>query len=219
MPDQLGHDGHSNTYYIMFAFWASLTVGMKILWGITLAVSLIFIIQTVATFLGADADHSMDGGLDTNLDGIPDDPSFADVHSTGMNLLTFRNFINFLLGFGWSAVLLTEIPWGWRIVIAVAIGCGLVALVMYLFKWLSHMQQSGNINVYKSAVGCTGSTYLTIPGARKGQGKVQITINGAVREYEAITDGDTLPTGTRIRVVEVIDPSTLLVEEINTLIV
>lgn len=80
-----------------------------------------------------------------------------------MNLLTFRNFINFLLGFGWSAVLLTNIPWGWRMVISVAIGCGLVALVMYLFKWLSHMQQSGNINVYRSAAGCTGTTYLTIP--------------------------------------------------------
>ena len=145
--------------------------------------------------------------------------SFADVHSSGMNLLTFRNFINFLLGFGWSAVLLTNIPWGWRMVISVAIGCGLVALVMYLFKWLSHMQQSGNINVYRSAAGCTGTTYLTIPGARAGEGKVQITIGGAVREYGAVTDGDTLPTGTRIRVVEVVDPNTLLVEEVNTLIV
>lgn len=203
----------------MFSFWATLTVGMKILWGITLGVSLIFLIQTVATFLGADADGSLDGGADLDMDGMPDDPSFADVHSSGMNLLTFRNFINFLLGFGWSSVLLTDIPWGWRIVIAVVIGCGLVVLVMYLFKWLSHMQQSGNINVYRSAVGCTGTTYLTIPAARKGEGKVQITINGAVREYGAVTDGDALPTGTRIRVVEVVDPNTLLVEEINTLIV
>ena len=162
--------------------------------------------------MGDMADGSVDVGADVDVSG-------ADHPGTGMNLLTFRNFINFLLGFGWSAVLLTEIPWGWRIVIAVAIGCGLVALVMYLFKWLSHMQQSGNINVYKSAVGCTGTTYLTIPGARKGEGKVQITIAGAVREYGAVTDGDTLPTGTRIRVVEVVDPSTLLVEEINSLIV
>ena len=85
--------------------------------------------------------------------------------------------------------------------------------------WLSSMQQSGNINLYKSAVGCTGLAYLAIPGARKGEGKVQITINGAVREYGAITDGPDLPTGARIRVVEVIDPHTLLVEEINSLIV
>lgn len=193
---------------------------MKVLWCITLATSLIFVIQSVATFLGADADHGgLDGGADLDMDGMPDDPSFAEVHSSGMNLLTFRNFINFLLGFGWTSVLLTNIPWGWRIPLAVAVGVGLVAIVMLLFKWLSSMQQSGNIDLYKSAVGCTGTAYLTIPGARKGEGKVQISINGAVREYGAVTDGETLPTGTRIRVVEVVDPGTVLVEEINALIV
>ena len=199
----------------MFGFWATLTVGMKILWCITLTTSLIFIIQSIATFLGADADHSgLDGDL--NMDGVPDDPSFADVHSSGMNLLTFRNFINFLLGFGWSMVLLTGIPMAWRIPIAVVVGVGLVAIVMLLFRWLSSMQQSGNINLYKSAVGCTGTTYLAIPGGRKGEGKIQITIGGAVREYGAITEGPDLPTGTRIRVVEVVDPHTLLVEAINS---
>lgn len=204
----------------MFSFWATLTIGMKILWCITLGTSLIFIIQSVATFLGADADQSgLDGGADLDMNGIPDDPSFADVHSTGMNLLTFRNFINFLLGFGWSMVLLTGIPMGWRIPIAVAVGVGLVAVVMLLFKWLSSMQQSGNINLYKNAVGCTGTTYLAIPGHRQGEGKVQLSIGGAVREYGAVTDGDALPTGTRIRVVEVVDPATVLVEEINSLIV
>ena len=188
---------------------------MKILWGITLATSLIFLIQTVATFIGAGADGNLDGGADLDMNGIPDDPSFADVHSSGMNLLTFRNFINFLLGFGWSMVLLTSIPMGWRVPIAVLVGVGLVAIVMYLFKLLSSLQQSGNINVYQAAVGCTGSTYLAIPGARKGEGKVQITIGGAVREYNAVTDGPDLPTGTRIRVVEVVDPNTLRVEAVN----
>ena len=194
---------------------------MKILWGITLTVSLIFIIQTVATFLGADADHSMDGGLDANMDGIPDDPSFADVHSTGMNLLTFRNFINFLIGFGWTAILLQKsVPaTGLRMLIAIVVGVLLVALVMLLFKWLTGMQESGNINVYKSAVDCQGTVYLTVPGERAGEGKVQITINNAVREYAALTDGPTLKTGTRIRVVDVVSATTLLVEEINSVII
>ena len=81
------------------------------------------------------------------------------------------------------------------------------------------MQQSGNIDVYKSAVGCTGTVYLTIPGERKGDGKVQITINNAVREYAALTDGETIKTGTPIKVIEVINQGTLLVEELNSFIV
>ena len=90
---------------------------------------------------------------------------------------------------------------------------------MYLFKLLAKMQQNGAIDVYKSAVGCTGKVYLTIPGERKGEGKVQITINNAVREYVAQTDGDTIRTGTPIKVVEVLGNSTLLVEELNSLII
>ncbi len=201
-------------------WWASLSLGMQILWGITLAASLVFIIQTVATFLGAGADSDVDaGGMDANMDGIPDDPSFAEAHASGMNLLTFRNLINFLLGFGWTACLLTNLPWGVRVIAAILVGAGLVFIVMYLFKWLSSMQQSGNIDIRKSAVGCQGTVYLTIPGARGGEGKIQITINNAVREYSAVTDGELLKTGTRINVVEVIDDNTLLVEPVNSLII
>ena len=106
-----------------------------------------------------------------------------------------------------------------RLLIATLVGAALVALVMLLFKWLTGMQESGNINVYKSAVDCQGTVYLTIPGERAGEGKVQITINNAVREYAALTDGPTLKTGTRIRVVEVISATTLLVEELNSIII
>ena len=101
----------------------------------------------------------------------------------------------------------------------IIVGAGLVALVMYLFKWLGSMQQSGNINVYKSAVGCQGKVYLTIPAARSGEGKVQITINNSVREYNAVTDGDVIKNGTAIKVTEVLNDSTLLVEELNSLII
>ena len=138
-----------------------------------------------------------------------------------MNLYTFRNLVNFCLGFGWTAVLLNESieSNALLIIISVVMGVMLVAIVMWIFKWLSGMQQTGNIDVHKSAVGCEGKVYLTIPGERKGEGKVQIAINGAVREYAAQTDDDTIITGTPIKVVEVLDPSTLLVEELESLIV
>ena len=48
---------------------------------------------------------------------------------------------------------------------------------------------------------------------------MQITINNAVREYDALTDGDSIRNGASIRVIEVIDNYTLLVEEINPTII
>ena len=198
-------------------WWADLSPAMKILWTVTLSASLIFIIQTVMTFIGADSGGDFDVDVDTSMDM---DPTLSNIEG-GSNLYTFRNFVNFCLGFGWSAILLKQsIPsTALLIIVSVLIGAGLVTLVMYMFKWLSSMQQTGNINVYKSAVGCQGKVYLTIPGARSGEGKIQISIQGAVREYNAQTDGETIKTGTPIKVTEVINESTLLVEELNSYIV
>ena len=198
-------------------WWADLSPVMKLLWGVTLTATLIFIIQTVMTFLGADADSTdFDMDVDTSMDGS--DLSNID---SGANLYTFRNFVNFFLGFGWTAIILQPSVKSTAVlvIIAVLVGIALVALVMYMFKWLYSMQQSGNINVYKSAVGCQGKCYLRIPGERGGEGKVQITIQGAVREYNAVTDGDEIKTGTSVKVVEAIDGNTLLVEELNSYII
>ena len=198
-------------------WWADLSPVMKLLWGVTLTATLIFIIQTVMTFLGADADSTdFDMDVDTSLDGS--DLSNID---SGANLYTFRNFVNFFLGFGWTAIILQPSvkSTALLVIIAVLVGLALVALVMYMFKWLYSMQQSGNINVDKSAVGCQGKCYLRIPAERAGEGKVQITIQGAVREYNAVTDGAEIKTGASVKVVEAVDANTLLVEELNSYII
>ena len=212
----------------MIEWWNSLDPAMKVLWAVTLSASLVFVIQTVMTFLGAAGDSDFDINTDVDAGAGTDAALDVDVAAneaahagSGMNLLTFRNFINFLIGFGWTAILLKDsIPaTGLRMLIAILVGIVLVAIVMLLFKWLTDMQQSGNINVFKSAVDCEGTVYLTIPGERAGEGKVQITINNSVREYAAVTDGPTLKTGQRIRVVEAVSSNTLLVEEINSVII
>ena len=198
----------------MTEWWTSLDLFMKILWCIAIASSLIFIIETVLTFIGADVEMDMDTDFDIADGGFEGDPS--------MNLYTFRNLVNFLLGMSWTAILLNEQikSKALLMVIAFAVGAALVFAVMMMFKGLSKMQQSGNINVFESATGCSGKVYLTVPGERKGTGKVQININNSVREYDALTDSeDDLKTGTSIKVTEVIDASTLLVEEINSLII
>lgn len=198
----------------MTEWWTSLDLFMKILWCIAIASSLIFIIETVLTFIGADVEMDMDTDFDVPDGGFEGDPS--------MNLYTFRNLVNFLLGMSWTAILLQEqiASKALLMIIAFVVGALLVFAVMMLFKGLSKMQQSGNIDVYKSAIGCNGKVYLTVPAERKGTGKVQININNSVREYDALTDSeDDLKTGTSIKVTEVLDTNTLLVEEINSLII
>lgn len=188
----------------MQAWWASLDIYMQILWIITLTASLIFVIQTILTFIGMDSD----GGLDVPDGGMSAD---TDAGTFPFQLFTFRNFINFFLGFGWTAITLAGNAHPVLVIIvSILVGVALVAAVMYIFYLMSKMEQSGNIET-SSAVGCRGSVYLTIPGERQGEGKVQINIQGAVREFDAMTNGYTLPNGCPIEVTQVLNENMLLV--------
>ncbi|MCX4359534.1 MAG: NfeD family protein [Rikenellaceae bacterium] len=170
----------------------------KVLWIIALTSSLVFIVQTVMTFMGMDGDG---------------DPSGCDVgvsEDMPLELFTFRNFVNFFLGFSWTAIALYgRTGLVVTVVSGVIAGVLLVAAVMYMFYLMSRMEQSGNIDLQKSAVGCRGTVYIAIPEG--GRGKVQITIQGAVREYDAVTDGESLVSGTPVKVVGVVDDSLLKV--------
>lgn len=187
---------------------------MRVIWIVTIAATFVFLIQSLWTFIGGGG-SDLDSDLDIDFDGTDADVPDAIAGGSGMNLYTFRNLVNFCLGFGWTFIILygkiSSLPL--LIVVSVAVGIALVVAVMYMFKWLWGMQQSGNIDLESSAPGCTGTVYLTVPEARSGEGKVQISINNAVREYAAVTDGPAIPTGSHITVVGVLGPSLLLVKQ------
>lgn len=189
----------------MEEWWNTLGLFMQSVWCITLFASLVFVIQTIMTFVGMDADGGMDVDMGSDMPGDGDGGPFQ--------LFTFRNFINFLLGFGWSIISFQGAIQNQFVLILVAalIGVLLVIAVMAIFRFMSGMEQSGTIQM-ANAVGCKGNVYLKIPADKRGEGKVQISIQGAIREFDAITLGEELETGTPIQVVEVVNDSMLLVE-------
>ena len=189
----------------MEEWWSSLGLFMQSVWCITLFASLVFVIQTIMTFIGMDTDGGMD--VDVSAD------TATDGDSGPFQLLTLRNFINFRLGFGWSIISFEKAIENQFVLILVSavIGVLLVMAVMAIFRFMSRMEQNGTINM-ANAVGCKGNVYLKIPGEKRGEGKVQISIQGAIREFDALTAGEELETGAPIRVVEVINDNTLLVE-------
>ena len=193
----------------MQTWWGSLDPFMQTLWGIAIVASAVFIIQSIMTFVGMDSETNFDGDFDGDMsaDGAGE--------STPFQLFTFRNLINFMLGFSWTAIALRASTESTSLMLVggVVVGVLLVCVVMYLFKWMSGMQQSGTIEP-EALVGCKGSVYLTIPAGRTGEGKVQITVRSAIREYNAMTDGDRLPNEAPIHVVAVLNGHTVLVEKV-----
>lgn len=164
---------------------------LKAFWLIAIPVSLIFIIQTIMTFIGVDAAD----GIDADFDG--------DMHGgdTPFQLFSLRNMINFLLGFSWSGISFYHVISTPAILITVAfiIGTAFLLLFFLLMKQIQKLAEDNSFNIH-NAIGKTGTVYLRVPGHRAGAGKIQVSINGSFHELEAITDGEEIPTGNKVRI-------------------
>src|SRR5690606_29118222 len=71
---------------------------LRAFWFVAIPTSLIFLIQTIMTFLGADSYDGLEADFTSDLSGA--DAPFQ--------LFSLRNLINFLLGFSWTGIALYE---------------------------------------------------------------------------------------------------------------
>ena len=171
---------------------------MKVYWGVALFASVVFVIQMIMTFVGFDADATTD----------------TDFDADGFHIFTIKGLISFLLGFGWTGVLLRQNIENPIILgaVAVAVGVAFLFLILFIMRQVMKLSVDNSFKLEQS-VGLVGSVYLRIPSARKACGKLQLSVNGTIHELEALTDGHELPTGSRAKVMSVIDDHTVLVEQ------
>ena len=195
-----------------YAWYNALASGQQVYWAIALITSLLFLIQMVLTFIGiGDADTDMDFGGDADIS----DGSTLDMGGA-MQLFTIRNFINFLLGLGWGGVCLYSVIPNTIVltIVAILVGVLFVYIFLIIYRQLRKLERNGAYRI-SDCIGHTVDVYLTVPANRSGMGKVQISFSGSVQELAALTDSDTpLCSGSKVRVTEVIDGTTVLVEKL-----
>lgn len=131
----------------------------------------------------------------------------------GVQLISVTGGFGFLAGFGWGGIAaLHGTAWDtpWVILAAALSGVAILLLQAVLFRNLLKLQASGNISL-SSAVGSEGVVYIEIPGGRTGKGQVTLVVQDRRRQFNAITEGETLPSQTRVTVVSVNSDNTLTV--------
>ena len=208
------------------SWYSSLDGTMQVFWGCAIAASIVFVIQNALMLLGlGDMDSDVDADVSTDFDVHADADTDVSSGHTGhegtlgsagiFSLFTLRNFINFFLGFGWGGISFAPVIQSRTLLVLTAIVSGLffVTVFVFLFRALMKLEKNGNFKI-QDCVGHTASVYLRIPARREAAGKVQVSINGSVHEINAFTDGDFLPTGSRVKIVEIIDSGSLLVEKL-----
>lgn len=194
-----------------YEWYDTLTPTLQIFWAIALITTLVFAIQMILTFAGigdADTDMNMDGGTDFSDGGTLD-------MGGSMQLFTVRNFINFMLGMGWGGICLASVIPNTLLLVVAAVAVGIVFVYAFLlvYRQLFHLESNGAYHT-DDCIGRIVDVYLTIPAGRNGKGKVQVSFNGSVQELTALTDSATaIPSGTKVKVIQVIDNTTVLVDK------
>ena len=212
-------------------WFSQLDTTMQIFWACAIAASVVFVIQNALMLLGiggmdsdVDADVGTDFDVHSDFDAADGDLDLSSGHSghegtlgsAGIfSLFTLRNFINFFLGFGWGGISLAPVIENKALLVFLSFLIGLFFVVVFalMLRMMLKLEKSGNFSIM-DCVGQTASVYLRIPANHTAAGKIQISINGSVHELNAFTDGDFLPTGSRVKVIKVIDSGSLLVEKL-----
>ena len=173
--------------------------------------------QFVMSLLGLGGAHGDVGGHDVHLDhGVHGDGAHDSDHGRGaasawlFSILTFRSIVSGLTFFGLVGMAATSSGWG-RPASATAAGAGAIVAMLAvtaMMRGIVRLQDEGTVRI-ENAVGQTGTVYLTVPGKKSGVGKVTLDLQNRSAEYQAVTFQDSLPTGSKVVVVDVVGPETL----------
>lgn len=188
----------------MFEFLQHLDSLHQGFWYIALVTSLVFLVQTILTFIGSG--HGSD--VSTDFSG--------DIqHDTPFQLFSLRNLINFLLGLGWGGVAFYNSIENKTVLILVAVLIGLGFVILFFFLILQILKLTED-NTFKidSLIGKVGEVYLTIPANMSGMGKILISANGSNHELQAMTEAEeSIHSSQSVRVIYIYD-KTLVVAKI-----
>ncbi|MBO5417464.1 MAG: NfeD family protein [Clostridia bacterium] len=203
-------------------WWDSLNIIVQVFYCIAIPATLVLLIQTILMFFGfddgADGDVTIDAP-DADFDGdVIDEVPDMDINDVSglesLHIFTVRGIIAFFVIFGWVGVVMQSAGIKLFITLPVATVCGfaMMVLIAYLFKIVMRLKSDGTAD-NRNALGSAGKVYLAIPPSRTGEGKVNIMLQGAYVERNAVTDEtESIPTGCEIIVVGTSGQTSLVVK-------
>ena len=172
------------------------------------------LVQLVLGLLGLDHDAPHD----VHVDHGGHAGAHHDGAATGLHLASLRALAAGVAFFGLTGYGLQRAGTaGWLALVA-ALAAGGVALVIValLLRAMLRLESDGTVRI-ENALGQAATVYIPIPGEKAGAGKISLSVQGRLVEYQAVTPEATLPTGAAVTVVDVVAPDTLEVVRTPTL--
>ena len=216
----------------MSQWWSGIGDFEKIFWIFAFPSTAVFILQMIMTFIGLGDHgdiHDFHGDIlndiPDSMHEIPQDSMDLEMNDSAgefldfkykFKLITIRSVVVFFTIFSWTGIVATtsgvgKIP---TVIIALISGFVMMYIISFIYYFLTKFVEDGTMNT-TNAIGSEGTVYLTIPRRREGSGKVEVVVQGALRLLDAVTDGETIITGSRVVVINITSDQLLLVEKID----
>ena len=189
------------------SWWSDKEFFEQIYWAFAIPATAIFLIMLILTFVVGDFSE-VDGDVDSDIGG--DD-------GIGFQFFTIKNLVSFFTIFGWIGLGCIDLGYSEMITVIISGISGLMMMFLMagIFYMMSTLVEDGTMKT-KNAIGKLGEVYIIIPKRSNGFGRVQLNIQGAMREMEAMTnDEKDLQVGKIVKVLDVVDKHILLVTNNN----
>ncbi|HHB79534.1 MAG TPA: hypothetical protein ENK85_09915 [Saprospiraceae bacterium] len=205
-------------------WWNQLNTGEQFFWGTAIISTILFLLQTIMTFLGMDSHGDVDvdtgGDVDIDFDGDLEGDLETDGGDGGhfgvdhdFRVFSIRSIIAFFTFFSWGGILILNA--GLSIYLAILVGLGFGLSAMFFVAWVlfkvANLTEVGTEDL-SLAIGQTGEVYIPIPRERTGKGRIQIIISQGIKELDAITNDTRISTGEKVIVLDILPDNVLIVE-------
>lgn len=182
-------------------WWTGLTVAKQIFYGVAIFATGLAVLQAILLMIGVDGHDALDA---------------HDVFDGG-SIFSVKPLTGFFLGFGWAGGLALDAGLGAVAASGVAIASGVALLfgVIVLLRSLLRLGTDGTMKIER-AVGTIATVYVGLPANRAAGGQVIATFDGRQETFEALNVAVRgVPSGEKVKVTQVLDSRTLLVEPLN----
>lgn len=198
----------------MTQWWEGLDGLAKVLYCISIPATIILILQTIMLILGF-GDSEVGADFSVDADGMPDGLPDGDFSADGApaedfaigELFTAQGIMAFICVFSWAGIVANSMNAPNILAIIIGLVCGFLAMlgVAKVLKLSAKLAENGTV-MLENAKGMTATVYVKIPQGRQNHGKVTINLQGRLVEADAVSaDGEEIPTGTKVKIVDVSD--------------
>lgn len=190
---------------LIFDWYGLLDLGIDatIYFVMAIAGTLFFLMKLGLSFFGGDIDYDIDTDFDTDAGSY--------------SIFSLLSIIAFMMGAGWMG-LIARAAWEVDPLPSGFMAAGFGLMMMFLsatMMWgLAKLNAEPRPNL-QTAVGKTAKVYMPIPPKGAGEGQIQVTVSGSLRNITAASVGDAAEAWATVRVVEVRDDGVLMVEPVS----